>query len=294
MQNKKANLAALTTYTIFGFTFLATRLALDHTNASMLLAVRFSISFVCMSALLLIGFVKVSYKGKPILKLLALGFCQPIAYFIMETLGIQYTNSSFAGIIISLIPISATLLSIVILKEKVAASKFFWIFCSIAGVSLLSYLQGSTGAVQIKGIFFMLLAVLSASLFTILSRSTAEDFTAFERTYIMICMGSAVFVSFAVIKNGSSFIPLFVDIFTEPYAILPILYLSIVASIGAFLCLNYATNYLEVSKVTSYTNIQPVISLFAGVVFLSEPLSYIHFIACAMILVGVYMVTKKD
>ena len=107
-------------------------------------------------------------------------------------------------------------------------------------------------------------------------------------------MGSAVFVSFAVIKNGSSFIPLFVDIFTEPYAILPILYLSIVASIGAFLCLNYATNYLEVSKVTSYTNIQPVISLFAGVVFLSEPLSYIHFIACAMILVGVYMVTKKD
>ena len=294
MQNKKAIIAALTTYVIFGFTFLATRLALEHISADILLAVRFTISFVCMTLLLLVGIGKVSYRGKPILKLLALGFCQPIAYFIVETLGIRYTNSSFAGIIISLIPVVATILSMIFLKEKVAPKKFFWIFCSVAGVSFLSFLQSSTGEIQLKGIFFMLLAVLAASSFSLLSRSTAPQFSAFERSYIMMCMGAAVFVPYSIFTNGSQFIPRFVGAFTNTSALIPILYLSVISSVIAFLCLNYATSHLEVSKVTSFTNTQPVISLFAGVVFLHEPVSLLHLLACVMIIIGVYMVTKDD
>jgi drug/metabolite transporter (DMT)-like permease len=50
--------------------------------------------------------------------------------------------------------------------------------------------------------------------------------------------------------------------------------------------------HLEVSKATSYCNIEPVISLFAGVVFLSEPISIMHGLACALVVVGVYMATK--
>lgn len=73
----------------------------------------------------------------------------------------------------------------------------------------------------------------------------------------------------------------------------PILYLSILSSVIAFLCLHYATTYLEVSKVTSYTNVQPIISLFAGVVFLGEPISFVHIIAVAMILLGVYKISKS-
>lgn len=289
-----ASIAAASTYIIFGFTFLATRVALDHTSPSILLSLRFIISFLCMSLMLVIGVAKVNYKGKPILKLLALGFCQPVAYFTVETLGIQYTNSSFAGIIISLIPISATLLSIVILKEKVPPKKFLWIFCSIAGVVILSVLQGSNGEVQIKGIFFMLLAVLAASMFSILSKSTSEEFSAFERSYIMMSMGCAVFVSFGIFQNGSEFIPEMTKAITDTNVMMPVLYLSVISSVIAFLCLNYAMSYLEVSKATSFTNVQPVISLFAGVVFLHEPISFVHILACAMILTGVYMVTKKS
>ena len=292
MQKKKANLAALGTYVIFGFSFLATRIALEDTNVSTLLAVRFSISVICMSALLLFGITKISFRGKPVFKLLMLGLAQPIAYFVFETYGIQYTNSSFAGIIVSLIPVTSTLLAMFFLKEKVAPKKFFWIFCSIAGVCLLSYLQGSSGTIQIKGIVLMLMAVLSASVFALLSRSISDQFSAFERSYIMMLMGCIAFIAYAVIDNGSHFVPNYIDALTSTHVMIPVLYLSVISSVIAFLFLNYAMTHLEVSKATSYCNIEPVISLFAGVVFLSEPISIMHGLACALVVVGVYMATK--
>lgn len=294
MQRKKANLAALITYTIFGFSFLATRVALEGTNVSTLLAVRFSISVICMSALLLFGITKMSFRGKPVIKLLLLGLSQPVAYFIFETYGIQYTNSSFAGVIISLIPVSSTLMAMFFLKEKVAPRKFFWIFCSIAGVSLLSYLQGSSGSVQLMGIIFMLMAVLSASVFALLSKSISEQFSAFERSYIMMVMGCIAFVSYAAFDNGSNFGSAFIGALTDLHVLLPILYLSVGSSVIAFLLLNYAMSHLEIARATSYCNIEPVISLFAGVVFLSEPISIMHGVACALVVAGVYMVTKED
>ncbi len=321
MNEKRATIAALTTYFIFGFTFLATRVALDHTSASVLLSLRFTISFLTMAVMAIIARIvlgrpegsenidgadvsdlrpsgkilsiaRLELKGKPVGKLIAMGFSQPIAYFIFETLGIHYTNSSFAGIIISLIPIVATIMSIVFLGEKFAWWKFAWILCSVAGVTLLSVMQGSSGAIQIKGVFFMILATIAAAAFSTLSRHTSEYFSPFERSFVMMAMGFVVFVGYSIVDNGANFIPATIKAITDINVMAPILYLSILSSVIAFLCLHYATTYLEVSKVTSYTNLQPIISLFAGVVFLGEPISFIHIIAVAMILLGVYKISK--
>ena len=240
----------------------------------------------------ILSIARLDLKGKPVGKLLAMGFSQPIAYFIFETLGIHYTNSSFAGIIISLIPIVATIMSIVFLGEKFAWWKFAWILCSVAGVTLLSVMQGSSGAIQIKGVFFMILATIAAAAFSTLSRHTSEYFSPFERSFVMMAMGFVVFVGYSIVDNGADFIPETIKAITDINVMAPILYLSILSSVIAFLCLHYATTYLEVSKVTSYTNLQPIISLFAGVVFLGEPISFVHIIAVAMILLGVYKISK--
>ena len=121
-------LAGIVCNTIFGSSFLFSRIILSHTTPAVMLMLRFSIALLLMLFLIAFRVIKVDYRGKRVLPLLALGLTQPVAYFFCESYGIKYTNSSFSGVMIALIPIVAAILSSIFLREELKKSKLFWIF----------------------------------------------------------------------------------------------------------------------------------------------------------------------
>ncbi|MBQ6583252.1 MAG: DMT family transporter [Mogibacterium sp.] len=284
--------AAISAYFIYGLSFIFTRIAMDHTTASILLAVRFTVSLAAMGLLVLFCVAKLDLRGKPLGRFLLMGLCQPVIYYFGETAGVQYTNASFSGIMIAVIPVVTALLSTLLLKEDLPLGKFLWIVVSVFGVTLISITQSSNGVIQPKGILFLLIAVFSASFFSILSKSIAGSFTSFERTFVMMVMGFVVFLGNAVIQEGADFLPLYTGAFRNPSVILPILYLSLISSVVAFFCQNYSMSYLPVTQATIFTNIAPIVSVAAGVLVLSEPFSAIHIVAMILSLFGVYKVTS--
>ena len=293
LKNRKqtAFLAGLGTCVIYGFSFMASRVALSHTEPSVMLSIRFIVSMLVMLLLTATGRFRVDLRGKPIGTFLLMGICQPVIYFIGETSGIQYTNSSFAGIIIAIIPVVTALMSAVFLHERMSLATFAWILCSVAGAFVISLTQTSSGAVQLKGILYLMVAVISASVFYILSRYASDEFTPFERTFIMLLLGCVYFTGQAAVQHGADFIPLMVSGLTDRYVMIPVLYLSVLSSVVAFLLQNYAITYLELAKLTVLENIIPVISVTAGVLFLGEPFSLVQLIGMALILLGVWKVT---
>ena len=260
-KTKLAALAALGTCVIYGFSFMASRIALGHTSAEMMLAIRFTVSMLVMAFLVVTGIFHIDLRGKPVGSFLLMGLCQPVIYFIGETSGIQYTNSSFAGIIIATIPVFTVILSAIFLHEKITLRTFAWIMCSVAGAFIISISQTSSGAVQFKG--------------------------------IMLLMGFAYFTAQAAVRHGSEFVPLFIDGITDRYVLIPILYLSMLSSVVAFLLQNYSVTYLSLAKATVFENIIPVISVAAGVIFLGEPFSLIQLAGIVLILLGVWKVTTE-
>lgn len=290
--HRLAIIASIAYCTIYGFSFMFSRIGLMHTSADMLLAIRFTAAMLVMLLLVLTGMFKVSLKGKPVGKFLIMGFCQPVVYFICETSGIQYTNSSFAGIMISLIPIVTALLAAVFLRERMALRTIAWILCSVAGVVIISSSQTSSGNVQLRGIIYLLLAVTSAAVFYLISRSVADSFTAFERTFIMMVMGFVFFAGKALVSTGSDFIPQFTAGLRDPGVMLPILYLAVISSVGAFLLQNYAISHLDLATATVFENIIPIVSVAAGVLFLGEPFSLLQLAGIILILLGVWKVSS--
>lgn len=288
---RRALLATFGFATIYGFSFMASRIALQHTNASVLLLIRFTVAMIILLLLVLTGVFKVSLKGKPIGKFLLMGLCQPVIYFVGETLGIQYTNSSFAGVMIATIPVVTAALSAVFMHERISPITIAWIVCSIVGVFIISINQTGSGAVHLKGILFLFLAVVSASVFYMLSKSVASDFTPFERTLIMMLLGFICFFIQAVITEGSALLPELKSGFTDLAVMLPVLYLSVLSSVVAFMLQNYAVSYLDLTSITVFENIIPVISVLAGVLFLHEPFSVVQLIGITLILLGVWKVT---
>lgn len=294
---RKATIAAFLSNFIFGLSFMASRIGLEHTTSAMLLVLRFGLSVIIMLLLSAAGIVKLDLKGKNLKGLFMLGLFHPIIYFIGETNGIRLTNSSFAGIMISLIPVVTAIGSGIFLHERAPKSAYAWILCSVAGVAVISLSQAGLGAIQPAGILFLMISIVAGSGFYLYSRKISDEFSPFERTFVSMVMGFIFYTGMALIQEGSGFFPLLCSSAADRYVILPVIYLSVISSVFAFVLQNYSVTYLDASKVTVFSNIVPVVSLIAGVLVLGEPFSAVYLIGIVLILLGVYKVntaTNKE
>ena len=74
----KTLIAALTAHVFWGFSFFASRTALDTAHVFTLLSHRFLIAFIVMSALILFRVMPLRLKGKRIRYLIFLGIAEPV------------------------------------------------------------------------------------------------------------------------------------------------------------------------------------------------------------------------
>lgn len=291
---RKGILAGIVCNTIFGSSFLFSKIILSHTTPAVMLMIRFSIALLLMLLLIALRVIKVNYRGKRVLPLLALGIAQPVAYFFCESYGIKYTNSSFSGVMIALIPIVSAILSSIFLKEELKRSKLLWICLSVLGVIAVSVNGAAGGAIQVKGILFLIGAVLMASTYTVISGSLTDEFTSIERTVVMMALGCVCFTVYGIIEQGSNLGNALLAAVTTKEVILPALYLAVLSSGLAFFLQNYSISALSVQQATVFTNLSPIISVIAGVLILHEPFTLLHIVSIVVILVGIYMVNRQD
>lgn len=285
-KEKLSILAALLGNSIFGLSFLFSKIALGYVRPTLLLAIRFDIAFLVITLLVLTKLIKVDLKGKNIKGLILLGILQPVIYFLCENNGLQYVSSSISGIIIAIIPVVAFFTGYFILGEKFSIQQLLWGIFSVLGVAIISMQSSDSGNVQLIGIILLIGAVISGATFTTMSRKYANDFTPVERTYIMFFVGAVFFTILALIKKESFIVPMDIKF------VLGIVYLSIVSSIGAFLLLNISVQHLPVRQASSFASITSIISVVAGVVVLHETITFIQYIGIIMILIGVYKVNN--
>ena len=282
----KAMLAAVSVYTIWGFTFLASRKAQDVTTPFVLLAYRFDLAFLLLSLPLVFGKAKLRLRGKKLLPVLLLGLCEPCIYFIGEQYGMRFSNTSFSGIMIAVIPIAALILSAVFLKEKPTATQFAFSLLSIAGIIVITLSQGSGGGIRFVGFLWLLLAVLSGSSYGVISRRISDEFTVYERTFVMQLMGAVFFTVLALAENHADLRLLILPLGNTGF-ILAVLYLALGASVLGYLLFNYAVSHAPMANVICLCNLTTVLSVLAGVILLHEPFSLVSGVAVVVVLVGI-------
>ncbi len=283
----QATLLALLAYFLWGFSFLFSRLGMDEAPPFVMLAHRFTLAAAAMALLALTGVVKVRLRGKRVGRLLLMGLCEPVIYFICEAYGILYTTTTFSGVVLAAVPIVALFASAVFLRERITGGQVVWSLISVAGVMVYAMHGSSDGSVTLLGAIFLVVAVFSSAGFTLLSRTLSEEFSSFERTFIGTLEGMAAFWILSAVQCHAEPSALVAPLGSGSYW-LAIGYLGLVASIGGYGLLNYALGQLPVSRVSIGTNLITVISVFAGVVFLHEPFSWVSLACSAVILVGIY------
>lgn len=286
----KMILAGISKSIIFGLSIMFIKIAMEKISIFSLLAVRFTLAALIMIVMYLLKIIELNYKGKNIVNLIALSLLFPVLYFAFETLGLKYTASTRAAIIIALNPVVVAILSTLILKEKPNNAEIIFILISTFGVIFIALMSGnSMGRSNIIGIISLFIAVVSLAFYIIFSRMLSKEFTPTEITFSMMGIGAIVFSFFSIIEK----------IITKDFSLLSIemlnidivfslLYLGVFASIiGTFLN-NYMLSKITASQTSIYTNFTTVITILSGIIFLNESFQWYELIGSIIIITGVW------
>lgn len=287
----KALLAAVGVYTLWGFSFLASKVGQGVATPFVLLSYRFDIALLILLVPLILGKAKLRLKGKNIKMLLLLGIFEPCVYFIGEQYGIKYTNTAFSGVMIAVIPVVTLIMAAVFLKERASRAQWLFSMLSIAGIVVITLSENSGGTVSLKGVLFLILAVLTGSAYGVVSRGISDEFSVYERTFIIQLMGAVFYTSLAMIEHGGD-----VSALVRPAArydfVLAALFLAVGASVVGYWLFNYAVANAPMANVISLCNLTTIVSVLAGVLLLGEPFSALSAAAMAAVLVGIWGVQK--
>ena len=266
------------TYFIWGFTFLASRIAQDYGTPFVLLFWRFALAFLLLNLLRLTGRFPVRFRSRKL-------------YFPCEQYGLRLTSTSFSGVMVALIPLCSLVYGAIFLHEKATWRQVVFSVLSVAGVIVLAVYATGIGAGSFLGFLILLGTVFAGAGYMVASRACSGSFTAFERTYITCGMGAAAFGVLSVLEHRHDLSAVVLPMTHAPFA-LAIVFLSVVASVLSYLALNRALEVLPVARTAALINFSTVVSVLAGVLLLHEPFGWVSAAASAAILVGIWGVQR--
>lgn len=278
---------------IFGFSFVFTTDAIGTLGVSnmVFLAHRFLLATLVMWIVSLVTKQKLRFRGRPWYKLVLLGLCQPVIYFITGNYGLLLSTSTFSAIMIALVPVIGTLEATVFLKERPTWIQYLLCGVSVVAVSILSISDTAAGTTTVCGVVLLVVSSMAAGTFNLISRGSRGDFTAFERTFGMFAVAAVSFVILATGENVTN-LQVFVEPFKHKSYVVDILYLGIASSVVAFFGVNYANTYLPMVQSTAFSNITTIVSVMAGIFILKEPYSWVTIVAALVIMTSVWGIQK--
>lgn len=287
---RKGMLASVVCHFCWGLSFLASRTGLNEASVFVLLSHRFLIAFLLLHCFpRRVAGLRRAKKALPLL--LSLGLAQPVVYFFSEQYGILHATTGFSGVMIAMIPVVTTLAAAPILRERPTRGQLLFSLLSVGGVIGLGLMNGSSGRLDWIGVAALTAAVLAGSAYSLLARGLSGSTTPFDRTYVMVGLGALVFTSAALLECRGDFALYFRPFSQTPY-VLSVLFLSAFCSVLSFFLSNYAISRLPLARETVFANLTTAVSVFAGVIVLREPFSWLSLLCILLILTGIWGVQK--
>ena len=277
---------------IWGLGFLFTKVALNVApDPNVMLAHRFILPTLILLVPILLGKQKLSFKGKkwgPVAILLL----TQLSYYLFESYGVLYTNSTIAGLVLAVVPVVTIGTGALFLKEYPTVKQILFCIMPVVGVILITVSGKELGVITPLGIVFLVLTMLSSAAYKTVNRTASAQFTTFERTFLVLAISA---VAFGI--SGMSAVKWDAVAFVKPFLdwkyLLSVLSLSVLSSIAANMLVNYALAHMSLFKVSAFGALSTLCTAVAGIVFLKEPFNISLVLGGALILVGVYLLTGK-
>ncbi|MCC2077253.1 DMT family transporter [Staphylococcus aureus] len=272
-------LSYLFTIILWGSAFPMIKIALNDFSAESLSAFR-----LILATIILLPCVIIKKLPTPELRdipvIFILGFCGFVIYHTALNFGETLISAGISGILVSTTPIFSSALAYIFLKEHF--SKWNWLSSLVAfiGISIISISKDDYTTINVLGVFIILLASFSESLYFTFQKKYIEKYGFIAFTLYTI-MASSPFMLI--------FIPEIInDIHGATFtSIVSVLYLAIFPTIIPYVLLAYIVKSVGVSDATMSLYLTPIVSLLLSYLLLDELPTTLAIIGGIITLLGV-------
>ncbi len=274
---------------LVGFSFIGSKISVGASTPLEAVAVRFFVAFICVYILKKFNILKInlSFNDYKSLSLLALFYS--VLFFGLQAMGLQFSSSIESGIMFAASPAIITFLAAIFLKEKPSLIQGFSIALSISGVIYIFIMKGfNIKDASTIGLILLFFSSCAQASYNVLARSYKNRFSPYEMSYGMFAV-SSIFYLILLVGNHliKGTLPLIFEPLKNPSFVLSVLYLGIGTTVLSTFFLNRALKSIEAYKTGVFLNVSTVISIFVGIIFLSEPFSMYQAIGSFLIITGV-------
>jgi len=289
--NIKAILKALFAVTVWGASFVATKIALQYGSPTTVVWLRFAMG------VLILGFAVGLSKqfslpqGKDWGYFALLGFLGITFHQWLQSTGLVTAQATTTGWIIASTPIFMAMLGLLVLREYLVWYQIAGIILAAFGV-LLVVTKGelaavSTGQFGTPGDFLVLISAPNWAVFSALSRSGLKKHSSTLMMFYVMSFGWLFTSILFFFRSGIN------EISSIPWdGWMAITFLGVCCSGIAYIFWYDALKVLPVAQTGAFLYLEPIITVFVAALVLGENILLASLVGGIIILIGVWLVNR--
>lgn len=230
------------------------------------------------------------------------GFCQPFLYYLLETYTYNALNSpTIAETLLSTSPLLSPLFAAVLLRERVTRNNIIGIIVSTAGVFALTLIGNSNYSIgNYWGILLAFAAVSAAVIDSVMMRKAPLKYSSLSFIFYAQLISLFFFLPIWFWREGPAAIQALdwsqLDSMQSPLsvALLSVAYLTVFASVAAYILFCYAIRQVGVTQANAFNNIRPAFTALWMFMFFGEHLPAGKWIGMILIILGIFVCQKEE
>jgi drug/metabolite transporter (DMT)-like permease len=277
--------ALLLAMIFWAFSFIWFKEANKTLDPITIVFIRLALSVILLTTFLLItrGFMKIQKHDRKLFLMLAV--FEPFFYFLGESFGLTYVSATVCSVLISTIPVFATIGAWIIFSERLSRINYAGIILSFIGVLVFILNKDGSISFNIKGLALLMLAVFSAVGYNLTLSKLVGNYSPVYIVLIQNVIGAALFLPLFLIFELN-------DLSNTHFSLkmfIPILELSVFASCGAFILFAYSVKKMGITKANVFTNSIPLFTALFSFFLLGEKLTFQNFTGMVIVIAGIIM-----
>lgn len=291
-------LALWVVYLVWGSTYLAIRIAVHPSHGTGVPPLLLAGSRFTVAGLLMLAFTvrRAAPDGRPDplsrrvwFSAAVIGLALPFGGNGLVSIAERRIPSGTAAVILATIPIWAAVIAVALGRDRLRRRQVVGLVLGFGGVALLVVGTGS-GRVSVSGTLITVAAAISWASGSVWSKTAPSARRPLVMTGMeMLCGGIGCFVVAAV---SGEFADLHRDEFTL-HAWLAWGYLVVAGSLVAYTAYVWLLRNAELSLVTTYAFVNPVVAVILGAIILSEPFTLRSALSTLAVVVGVILIIRQ-
>lgn len=280
-----ARFLLLITVVSWGWSFVATKIALDYVTPAELLGLRLLLGLPVMGAVIAARRIRFEFAPRERITLLAASVVITV-HFLIQVIGLKYTSATNTGWIIAIFPLVMAVTSAIFLRERIRRNDIAGIAVATVGIFLLI----SRGNVSDIGIIFNAgdwLIIASAhtwAVYSILTRDISRRHNPLAISFVLIAAASGVMLIYMVFTSdfGS---------FTQIPArgIVALVFLGVAATALAHWFWQEGISRIGAAKAGMFLYLEPLATTALAVPILGETFGVYAAIGSVCVLAGVWI-----